>query len=179
MALPPHTTTDLPLSTTTHPDKSLVNPPSTARSPAYDVFPAPIDNAPGRNGFDFHVYYSEGDVPHARSLHERIRREFPEFRIYKFWDRPVGPHTLPMFEVNTFSPHQTGALFSWLVVNRGPCSVLIHPNTPNELADHTALATWMGPPVALRTHIFGGHAEAEVGGISKVGAGVGVNAENK
>ena len=27
-----------------------------------------------------------------------------------------------MFEVNTFNPHQTGTLFSWLTVNRGPCS---------------------------------------------------------
>lgn len=34
----------------------------------------------------------------------------------------VGPHPTAMFEVNTFTPHQTGALFSWLVVNRGPCS---------------------------------------------------------
>lgn len=30
-----------------------------------------------------------------------------------------------MFEVNTFTPHQTGVLFSWLVVNRGPCSYAI------------------------------------------------------
>jgi Dopa 4,5-dioxygenase family len=27
-----------------------------------------------------------------------------------------------MFEVNTFTPHQTGALFSFLTVYRGPCS---------------------------------------------------------
>ena len=26
-----------------------------------------------------------------------------------------------MFQVNTLNPHQTGALFAWLVVNRGPC----------------------------------------------------------
>lgn len=46
----------------------------------------------------------------------------PQLRIYKFWDKPVGPHPVPMFEVNVFNPHQTGMLFSWLVVNRGPCS---------------------------------------------------------
>lgn len=68
-----------------------------------------------------------------------------------------------MFEVNVFDPHQTGALFSWLAVNRGPCScvvgpsslayqdlirsacrVLIHPNTGDALKDHSELATWMG-----------------------------------
>ncbi|KAJ6493517.1 DOPA-like domain-containing protein [Mycena vitilis] len=61
---------------------------------------------------------------------------------------------MPMFEVNVFTPHQTGALFSWLAVNRGPCSVLIHPNTDDELADHTTLATWMGTPLPLKTDIF-------------------------
>lgn len=68
-----------------------------------------------------------------------------------------------MFEVNTFNPHQTGALFSWLVVNRGPCeyvhtsifqvssltllsvqSVLVHPNTGDAFRDHAELATWIG-----------------------------------
>lgn len=28
-------------------------------------------------------------------------------------------------------------------------SVLIHPNTSDEVADHTMLATWMGTPIAL------------------------------
>jgi hypothetical protein len=36
--------------------------------------------------------------------------------------RLPGPHPTAMFEINTFTPHQTGALFGWLVVNRGPCS---------------------------------------------------------
>ena len=33
-----------------------------------------------------------------------------------------GPHPVAMFEVNVFDPHQTGTLFSFLAVNRGPCS---------------------------------------------------------
>lgn len=65
---------------------------------------------------------------------------FPKLRIYKFWDKPVGelkeishlfeiltvsasgPHPVAMFEVNVFTLLQTGVFFSWLVVNRGPCS---------------------------------------------------------
>ena len=34
-----------------------------------------------------------------------------------------------MFEVNIFTPAQFGAFIPWLVINRGPLSVLIHPNT--------------------------------------------------
>lgn len=54
-----------------------------------------------------------------------------------------------MFELNVFTPHQLGAVVSWLMANRGPCSVLIHPNTSDEVADHTEHATWMGQPVPL------------------------------
>ncbi|KAL0953716.1 hypothetical protein HGRIS_004907 [Hohenbuehelia grisea] len=80
-----------PLPTTVNADgKSLNNPPG-PRSAAYDEFPKPIDSS--NNGFDFHIYY----MPHlteeakfAKELHERVRREFPELRIYRFWDKPVG-----------------------------------------------------------------------------------------
>lgn len=43
----------------------------------------------------------------------------------------TGPHPTAIFEVNTFSPHQTGALFGFLTVFRGPCSYVclsyVHP----------------------------------------------------
>ncbi|KAL5531526.1 hypothetical protein ACEPAG_4403 [Sanghuangporus baumii] len=134
--------------------KSLYNPPG-PRSSAYDEFPAPIDSS--NNGFDFHIYYMQAidsQKEYARALHERIRREFPELRIYRFWEKPVGPHPVAMFEVNTFTPHQTGTLISWLVVHRGPCSVLVHPNTGDAYADHTELATWIGKPWPLHVDIL-------------------------
>lgn len=28
----------------------------------------------------------------------------PELRIYKVWDKPIGPHPMGMFEVNLFTP---------------------------------------------------------------------------
>lgn len=75
----------------------------------------------------------------------------PELRIYRFWDKPVGPHTVAMFEVNIFTPAQFGAFIPWLVINRGPLSVLIHPNTEDgdELRNHTQQATWMGERIPL------------------------------
>lgn len=54
-----------------------------------------------------------------------------QLRIYRFWDKPVGPHPVPMFEVNVFNPHQTGTLFSWLAVNRGPLSCVFHSGNAN------------------------------------------------
>jgi aromatic ring-cleaving dioxygenase len=59
-----------------------------------------------------------------------------------------------MFEVNVFNPAQFGAFIGWLVINRGPLSALIHPNTDDELRDHTQRATWMGPPLPLHLKAF-------------------------
>ena len=70
----------------------------------------------------YHNPDSPTEVQHARELHERIRREFPELRIYRFFEKPIGPHTLAMFEVNTVTPTETGALFGFLTVWRGPLS---------------------------------------------------------
>lgn len=140
-------------------DKSIENPQSGKLSEAYNSFTSGLDNG-RRGGFDCHIYYytyDEQETKFARALWERIRREFPELRIYKFWDRPVGPHTLAMFEVNIFTPAQFGAFIPWLVINRGPLSVLIHPNTIDEEEEernHTQRATWMGAPLPLRTQAF-------------------------
>lgn len=97
---------------------------------------------------DVHIYYfqaNEEQKTFARQLHERIRREcestpmslvclwrisklrlttiiVPELRIYRFWEVPIGPHPVAMFEVNLFTPAQFGAFIPWLVINRGPLS---------------------------------------------------------
>lgn len=112
-----------------------------------------------------HIYYFQSNPVqsrYARELWERIRREFPELRIYTFWDRPVGPHPVAMFEVNLFTPAQFGAFIPWLAVWRGPLSVLVHPNTTEtdvpeherELRNHTERAIWLGERVPLDTGIF-------------------------
>ncbi|KAI7325240.1 hypothetical protein KC315_g8017 [Hortaea werneckii] len=123
--------------------KSYVNPPPTNPSPAYKEFTNPITNST-RGGFDVHIYYLQTNTSEsqfAQELWERIRREFPELRIYRVWDKPIGPHPVAMFEVNLFTPEQFGAFVPWLVIHRGPLSVLLHPNTGDDVRDHTQLAT--------------------------------------
>ncbi|OAA38792.1 DOPA-like domain protein [Metarhizium rileyi] len=150
-----------PLPTETNEDgKSLVNPSRDSLSPAYDTFTLPL-RTDRRGGFDIHIYYFQHNsvqAKYARELWERIRREFPELRVYKFWEVPIGPHPVAMFEVNVFTPAQFGAFVAWLAIWRGPLSALIHPNTsveegepPNEveLRDHTERAIWMGERLPL------------------------------
>lgn len=67
-----------------------------------------------------------------------------------------------MFEVDILTPAQFGAFIPWLVINRGPLSALVHPNTvdpvtgenSDEERDHTQRATWLGERVILDTGIL-------------------------
>jgi DOPA 4,5-dioxygenase len=81
--------------------KSYVNPPNDTLSQAYSSFTSGVTNGI-RGGFDIHIYYFQNNpeqLEFAEALWKRIRYEFPELRIYKFWDKPVGPHPFAMFEV--------------------------------------------------------------------------------
>ncbi|KAI5194605.1 hypothetical protein E4T42_08943 [Aureobasidium subglaciale] len=136
--------------------KSYVNPPAEKLSPAYDSFTSPITNDE-RGGFDVHIYFQQNidtEVKFATELWERIRREFPELRVYRIWDKPIGPHPIAMFEVNLFTPAQFGAFVPWLVINRGPLSALVHPNTGDDIRDHTQRATWLGQPFPLQVGLL-------------------------
>jgi aromatic ring-cleaving dioxygenase len=114
---------------------------------------------------DVHIYYFQNNPDQsrfARELHTRIRLEFPELRIYTFWDQPIGPHPVAMFEVNLLEPAQFGAFVPWLAVHRGPLSVLVHPNTTEEDVErgireernHTERAIWMGERLPIDTSVF-------------------------
>ncbi|RJE19876.1 Dopa 4,5-dioxygenase family [Aspergillus sclerotialis] len=152
-----------PLPDERNPDgKSYKNPQHGILSKAYDEFPDPLSKD-RRGGFDVHVYYFQEDQQNnpdqatfARELWERIRREFPELRIYTLFTHPVGPHPVAMFEVNIFTPAQFGAFIPWLVVNRGPLSALVHPNTTEEEEErnHTQRATWLGERIPLDLRVF-------------------------
>ncbi|KAI1269061.1 DOPA-like domain-containing protein [Xylariaceae sp. FL1019] len=149
-----------------------VNPQRDERSDAYDKFTEPLNNG-RRGGFDVHIYYKQNNKAqsqYAKELWERIRREFPELRIYTFWEKPVGPHPFAMFEVDVLSPEQFGAFVPWLAIWRGPLSVLIHPNTvasgdhdgrdgmttrQREARDHSERAIWMGERVPVDLDPFG------------------------
>ncbi|KAH8204452.1 hypothetical protein TruAng_001368 [Truncatella angustata] len=144
-------------------DKTYINPPRETPSKAYQEFPDPLDNSP-RGGFDVHIYYNQRNpeqAKYARELWERIRREFPELSVYTFWDKPIGPHPVAMFEVNVYTPAQFGAFIPWLAIWRGPLSALVHPNTVEEGSqrdiekrNHTQRAIWMGEKYPIDAGFF-------------------------
>ncbi|KAI4263360.1 MAG: hypothetical protein L6R42_001486 [Xanthoria sp. 1 TBL-2021] len=122
----------------------------------YSEFTSPIRNG-GAASFDVHIYFdrhNDHEVKAMKAMRQAIKDEFPELSIYPIHDKPVGPHPLPMFEVDLFTPAQFGAFIPWLAINHGPLSVLIHPNTGKSRLDHTQNAIWIGNRLDLKLDTF-------------------------
>lgn len=112
-----------------------------------------MPDAPGRiAGWHAHVYFDEETIDRARDLCERARDAFglPMGRMHQ---RPVGPH--PMWSCQlSVPPAAFGDVVAWLTLNRGGLSVFVHPETGNDLADHTDHAIWLGEARTLDTAMF-------------------------
>jgi DOPA 4,5-dioxygenase len=127
--------------------------PTTSTTQTTKPFPPPIRPPTVGNGFDIHIYYNPtipNQTESAKALYTKIQTRFPHLRVFKFWEQPIGPHSLPMFEVDLTTPEQFGEFVPWLLFERGDLSVLVHPQTSDgDRTDHTRHAMWMGEKVAL------------------------------
>ncbi|KAL8755341.1 MAG: hypothetical protein Q9184_004825 [Pyrenodesmia sp. 2 TL-2023] len=133
-----------------------MSPSTKASSKTYSEFVAPIRNG-DKPSFD----EDKQEVQLAEDLRQSIEQEFPELIIYKTHHKPVGPHPIGQFEIAIFNPAQFGALVPWLVIHRGPLSIVVHPNTGVALRDHTQSAMWLGERLSLKTGIFDKHEEMD------------------
>ena len=111
--------------------------------------------------YHIHVYYDASTKPKAQALRAKLEAAFPDAVYGRWHDKPVGPHPEWSFQV-----HFQVALFSQIVpytaLERDGLTVLVHPNTGNDLADHGEYALWMGSMPALKLSIF--HKDSEAGG---------------
>lgn len=105
-------------------------------------------------GWHAHVYYDPAATrAAAEALREGIAAGFPEAVLGRWHDVPVGPHTAAMYQV-AFPPALFPTLVPWLALQRVGLSVLVHPETGRQRADHTSHAFWMGPPLPLKIEIL-------------------------
>jgi DOPA 4,5-dioxygenase len=99
-----------------------------------------------------HVYYSAETRARAAALRGRLTAMMsaeavsgPVF-VGQLRDHKVGPHPVPQFEVHFLR----SALDDIVPVLRtSALTVLVHPLTLDDVADHTTLAQWIGDPIDL------------------------------
>jgi DOPA 4,5-dioxygenase len=99
------------------------------------------------HSYHAHIYFDTASRPQAEHLREWVAERF-SVRLGRWHDAPVGPHPQPMFQI-ALATGVFAELVPWLMVNRQGLTVLVHPNTDNERADHLVHALWMGQILSL------------------------------
>jgi DOPA 4,5-dioxygenase len=101
-----------------------------------------------------HVYFDSSETRAAASeLRAQIADRFPAARLGSWHEVPVGPHTRPMYQI-LFPAALLAALLPYLMLNRSGLSILLHPESGDDYADHTDHAAWLGPPLPLRLEVL-------------------------
>jgi len=98
-------------------------------------------------GFHAHIYFD----PASRDVAARVREELGarfDVRLGRWHDKPIGPHSKAMYQV-AFLPNLFGELVPWLMLNREGLDVLVHPETGDDVVDHTDHALWLGNKLEL------------------------------
>jgi DOPA 4,5-dioxygenase len=98
-------------------------------------------------GYHAHVYFDPEERDAADRLRQGLARRFT-VELGRWHDRPVGPHAKPMYQVK-FAPDQFGAIVPWLMLNRERLSILVHPTTGDDVADHDEKPLWLGDPLPI------------------------------
>jgi len=105
--------------------------------------------------FHVHVYFDLESRDSALRLRELLQKRVGDKLHYfgSLIDRPIGPHPIPMFEVN-FRPEFFSDVVTFLMEHHGEHSILIHPIMGNDLLEHTEYAMWLGRQLPLKLEIF-------------------------
>ena len=104
------------------------------------------------HGYHAHVYFDKSSVDRARHLCERAS-ETLNVIMGRVHEKNVGPHPRWSCQL-AFKPEEFAAVIPWLALNRDEFTVFVHPETGDDLSDHTAHALWMGEMLDLKLDIF-------------------------
>jgi len=99
-------------------------------------------------GYHAHIYYNNDEErERAAEIRAAVEEAF-EVRMGRWRDEPVGPHPVAMFQV-AFKPEIFPQIVPWLMLNRAGLSILIHPETGDDVPDHRDHPIWLGEKLSL------------------------------
>lgn len=98
-------------------------------------------------GFHAHVYFNAETLDAATGLCRTAEQMF-DVKMGRVHEKPVGPHPLWSCQL-AFDPETFGKIVPWLATHRNGLAVLVHPETGDDVKDHTEHAIWMGEVLRL------------------------------
>ena len=105
-------------------------------------------------GYHAHIYFDPSTRERAVKIREELGAQFA-VRLGRIHDRPVGPHPKSMYQI-AFPVAQFASVVPWLILNRDGLDVLVHPETGDDVADHSHHAMWLGDKLALDFDVLRG-----------------------
>ncbi len=109
-------------------------------------------------GFHAHIYFDSVSREVATCIREGLSAQFL-VQLGRWHEQPIGPHPKAMYQV-AFLPGQFGKVVPWLMLHRQGLDILIHPETGDDVADHTEHALWLGEKLKLNIEFLRGLARA-------------------
>ena len=103
--------------------------------------------------YHIHVYYDDASKTKAEVLRGKLEAAFPDAKYGRWHDKPVGPHPHWSYQVH-FPVEMFPQIVPYVAMERDGLTVLVHPNTDDDLADHRDFAMWMGTIPELALSIF-------------------------
>ncbi|MBF0280091.1 MAG: DOPA 4,5-dioxygenase family protein [SAR324 cluster bacterium] len=107
----------------------------------------PIKSLSIIDDYHAHIYYDTQTKSAAAQLRSQLETQFDTV-LGRWHDQLVGPHPRWSFQV-AFKSELFGKIIPWLALNRNNLVILIHPNTGDDVIDHTDYAIWMGEKMEL------------------------------
>lgn len=103
-------------------------------------------------GYHLHVYFfhnNQKQKNYATMLMKYVNREWSDLRT-KMTEHESGPHQLPQFfiEIPRDYPHFSD-IISWIMLNHGNLSAVLHPQSSEVVENHSVRAFWIGHPLPL------------------------------
>jgi aromatic ring-cleaving dioxygenase len=103
--------------------------------------------------YHIHVYYDGSSKGRAEALRAKLEAAFPAAVYGRWHDKPVGPHPEWSYQVH-FSTELFPQIVPFVALERNGLTILVHPNTDDDMADHRDYAFWMGKVPELNLGIF-------------------------
>lgn len=97
--------------------------------------------------FHAHIYFDAASRDAAARVREGLGARF-EVQLGRWHEKPLGPHPQAMYQV-AFLPDQFGKVVPWLMLHREGLNILVHPETGDDLIDHTKHSLWLGQKLDL------------------------------
>lgn len=102
-------------------------------------------------GYHAHVYFDpDTDTSvRAKKLRDQAKQVLSEIAYIGNWhDKPVGPHMTGSYMI-AFEAQYFGQIVPWLSLNNPGLSILIHPETGDDLKDHRDYPLWLGAQIPI------------------------------